>query len=503
MGSGIEPHPSLDAELQPGDLVGEYAIVAKIGEGGFGTVYRAEHPVIGKHAAIKVLSLRFSADGNVVSRFVDEARAVNQIDHRNIIDIFSFGTLPDGRFYYVMELLEGDTLDRALAARGRFAPEEAIRVLAGVARALDAAHDKGIIHRDLKPENVFVTLGPDQEPFPKLLDFGIAKLLGDTTTRRTQTGAPIGTPYYMSPEQCRATQVDHRTDVYSFGVVAFELLAGRLPFRGETQIDVMTQHLAAPPPRLSEVCPDLPPGLDAPLLAMLAKQPEQRPVSVGEALRQLAVGAQRAGIAVDSAKLELRATPAGLANRPRLDTSVRREFESAPTVGQASTTLGAQTAASRSSGSRWLVAGGALAIAVVVAVLAVGLSRPDHQAAPVASEVPVASVAAAPVAKQSSAPAPSASHAPPAEPRVVQLTIDSRPPRVTVKRGDELLGSAPGPFELPEGADPIALTFEAPGYRSSTVKFTPSEDATLPVDLPQIPVGRPSSARRTSSDLEF
>ena len=204
-----------DQDLAVGMNVGEYKIEVAIGRGGFGTVYRAVHPLIGKQVAIKVLARKYSSDPEVVSRFVAEARAVNQIRHRNIIDIFAFGALPDGRHYYVMEHLDGEPFDQYLRRIGPLPLADALPILRAIARALDAAHAKGIAHRDLKPENIFLAHDADGATFPKLLDFGIAKLLQpeEDVRHRTGTGVPIGTPYYMSPEQCRGREVDHRTDV--------------------------------------------------------------------------------------------------------------------------------------------------------------------------------------------------------------------------------------------------------------------------------------------------
>jgi serine/threonine-protein kinase len=204
-GEGLLPDAAFttaDSDLQPGQQVGEYVVDGKLGEGGFGAVFKGTHPLIGKQVAIKVLNRQFSSNPQMVSRFISEARAVNQIRHRNIIDIFSFGSLADGRQYYVMELLAGVPLDNYLEQRGRLTLAEAIPILRSVARALDAAHAKGIAHRDLKPENIYIAQDDDGTPFPKLLDFGIAKLLsGDAPHQhKTRTGAPMGTPYYMSPE---------------------------------------------------------------------------------------------------------------------------------------------------------------------------------------------------------------------------------------------------------------------------------------------------------------
>jgi len=276
-----------EPDLEVGAKVGEYVVEAKIGEGGFGTVFRAEHPLIGKQVAIKVLSRRSPAHPEMVSRFVAEARAVNQIRHRNIIDIFAFGQLDDGRHYYVMELLDGMTLDEHLEQAGRLGLEDTIPILRSLAKALDAAHGKGIAHRDLKPENVFLVREPDGTIFPKLLDFGIAKLLGTSggSMHKTRTGAPIGTPYYMSPEQCRGRDVDHRTDVYAFGCMAYKMLTGMVPFDGDDYMDILLKQLneeAVPP---SAHFSDLPTSVDAGIAWMLQKDPAQRPPNLVTAVR--------------------------------------------------------------------------------------------------------------------------------------------------------------------------------------------------------------------------
>jgi len=306
-GEGLLPDEAFsaaDQDLSPGDMVGEYQIEGKLGEGGFGAVYRAVHPLIGKAAAIKVLNRQYSSNPQMVSRFIAEARAVNQIRHRNIIDIFSFGQIQDGRQYYVMELLDGVTFDRYLKDKHRLTLEEAMPILRGIARALDAAHATGIAHRDLKPENIFLVFDEDSGVAPKLLDFGIAKLFGDSvsSTHKTRTGTPLGTPYYMSPEQCRGKNVDHRTDIYSFGVLVHEVLTGKFLFDGENVMDVLMKHVSEPPPRMSQVCPDLPSALDEPLLRMLEKEPDKRPSTVIEALDALARAAQGVGIAVSASR---------------------------------------------------------------------------------------------------------------------------------------------------------------------------------------------------------
>ncbi len=281
-----------DPDLKPGQMVGEYRIEGRIGEGTFGVVYRATHPVIGKAAAVKVLHRTFSASPEIVRRFVEEARAANRIRHRGIIDIFGFGALPDGRQYCIMELLEGQTLDHYICNRGTLSFEEALPILRNIARAIDAAHAVGIIHRDLKPDNVFLVRDEDQTLKPKILDFGVAKLLGEPAgPASTIAGTAVGTPDYMSPEQCRGHEVDRSTDVYAFGVMVFEILCGKMPFQGNTAMDTMLMHVSENPPLPSSVNPNLPDTVDGPILQMLAKDPRQRPASLTLALEDVAEAA--------------------------------------------------------------------------------------------------------------------------------------------------------------------------------------------------------------------
>ncbi|WP_437626860.1 serine/threonine-protein kinase [Sorangium sp. So ce1151] len=284
-----------DLELQPGAMIGEYRVERMLGAGTFGDVYAGEHPLIGKRVAIKVLNRRFASDPTVVSRFVGEARAVNRIRHRNIIDIFSFGVI-DERHYFVMELLDGLTLGALIRRERRLSPGRAASLLEGIADALDAAHAAGITHRDLKPENIFVATEKGGRYFPKLLDFGVAKLADEALAHKTATGVAVGTPAYMSPEQVRGKSVDHRADVYALGVIAHEMLTGTLLFEADSAMDVMMMHLLNEPPRASSVCADLPPELDAPVLAMLAKRAQERPPSAGAAVQALVEQVRKLGL---------------------------------------------------------------------------------------------------------------------------------------------------------------------------------------------------------------
>src|SRR5688500_9041951 len=227
-----------------------------------GVVYAGTQPVIGKRVAIKVLSATASSHPALGRRFVEEARAVNRIGHPNIIDIFSFGQLDDGRLYFVMEYLDGETLADQLE-RGGSSERELCRLLAQAADALEAAHAERIVHRDLKPENLWIARPRHGEPQLKVLDFGIAKLTEAGASGITATGAVIGTPYYMAPEQCMGESVDARADIYALGVILYRALTGKLPFTGASLAEIVSQHVVKPPVRPSEIGARLPPPLEA------------------------------------------------------------------------------------------------------------------------------------------------------------------------------------------------------------------------------------------------
>ena len=231
-----------------GQIVNHYVIRGLIGQGGMGAVYLAEHSFIGRRAAIKVLRRAFADDGDVIARFMNEARAANAIRHRNIIDILDVGRLSDGLPYLLMEYLEGETLGQRLARVGRLSVAEAVAIIGPAAAGLSAAHQAGVVHRDLKPDNIFLARAPRSDTERViLLDFGVAKLRGDPSN--VATGAALlGTPAYMSPEQCRGIgEVDARTDVYALGTILFQMLCGRVPFVSSGFGDVLVKHLLEAP----------------------------------------------------------------------------------------------------------------------------------------------------------------------------------------------------------------------------------------------------------------
>jgi serine/threonine protein kinase len=276
---------SSPGELPPGFAVGEYRIEGVAGRGGMGVVYSAVQPVIEKKVAIKVLNAQLSADVDLVRRFVDEARAVNRIGHENIIDIFSFGQLPDGRQYFVMEYLEGATLAARLE-RNDLSATDIPMLLAQICDALEAAHAKKIVHRDLKPENVWIGAS-NRGLRVRLLDFGIAKLLDTGDQVVTDIGAVMGTPHFMSPEQCHGRGVDHRTDIYAMGVMMYRIFTGRLPFVGETFAEILAKQITETPPPPGTIA-TMPAALNDLIVRCLSKEPTERPQRASDLAATLA-----------------------------------------------------------------------------------------------------------------------------------------------------------------------------------------------------------------------
>jgi eukaryotic-like serine/threonine-protein kinase len=429
-----------DQDLAPGHEVGEYRIDRVLGKGGFGTVYAAVQPVIGKQVAIKVLARKYSADPDMVSRFVAEARAVNQIRHRNIIDIFSFGQLTDGRHYYVMEYLDGEPLDSYIRNHGAMPLGEALPILTAIARALDAAHAKGIAHRDLKPENIFLAEDPDGSAYPKLLDFGIAKLLApeDDVRHRTGTGVPIGTPYYMSPEQCRGRDIDHRTDVYSFGIVAYRLLTGALPFEGDDYLELLFKQTHEQPAPPSTRNPQLTPAVDAAIAWMMRKDRAERPPSVLEAVQ--ALSPEHATTVPSPLSRSSKSTRPPQRTTDALAATFTPEFERPVLEPEPAARPATHAATKMRSSARWSLLAGALLVVTGAIAAFVLLS-----AAPAQSPSP--SPLQSPSAAQPQAPSPSAAQPPPA------ASAEPAPEPAVATPGDE---SATSPD--PQGSGETATT---------------------------------------------
>jgi eukaryotic-like serine/threonine-protein kinase len=271
-----------------GKSVGNYQIKAKLGEGGMGAVYLGEHPLIGKRVAVKVLLEELSSKEDIVQRFFNEAKAVNDIGHQNIVDIVDFGKMKNDAgggdiVYFIMEFLDGESLAARLRRTG-LSFKETLHVNQQCCSALAASHAKGIVHRDLKPENIYLCPRGNDKNFVKILDFGIAKLTGDTgQSHKTRTGLVIGTPTYMSPEQCEGKGlIDHRSDVYSLGVVMYEELTGRVPFPGDGFGEILVAHLTRTPDAPRSLNPDISPELEALVLHAIEKDKNRRYQSMAE-----------------------------------------------------------------------------------------------------------------------------------------------------------------------------------------------------------------------------
>jgi eukaryotic-like serine/threonine-protein kinase len=509
------PAPAPEPELT-GARVGEYVVEERVGSGAFGTVYRGVHPLIGKAVAIKVLSRRFSADPEMVSRFVAEARAVNQIRHRHIIDIFSFGQLEDGRHYYIMEYLEGETLQALLDREHRISPARCIAILRAIGRALDAAHAKGIAHRDLKAENVFLGADPDGGVWPKLLDFGIAKLTSseDGLAHKTRSGISIGTPLYMSPEQCHGRQVDHRTDIYAFGVLLYLMLTGVFPFDGDSYMEILMQQVGTPPPPPSSHVPALPEAIDDAVLWLLHKDPAQRPPDLKTAVIVFEQAAERAGllaagattqpgrasiIAVASLVAITAVVAAAVALYPRSDAAPRGAVlsprsDAAPrgaVLSPRSDAAPRGAVLSPRSDNPATPRGAALATLTAPAQGAGGGASPPARSPPQPAAVPVVARDHAPRSPDARAPV---------APRSVTVTIEGVPPGTDVLAGARRVGVAPGPIPLPYGTAPWALTFRVSGYLPAGRSIVPDRDRALTLTLVKQTSPPPPGGKRPTKD---
>ena len=279
----------------------KYRIEARLGVGGMGTVYRARHLLIDRTVAVKVLSQRFVEDDAAQMRFRREAKAAGRLQHQNAVAVTDFGQTAEGYVYIVMELLEGRTLREVLAKEAPLDTARAVALMLQTSAAVAAAHEAGIIHRDLKPANIFIVHNSELPSVVKVLDFGIAKLATDTLEEDeahtlTQVGAMIGTPRYMSPEQCDGAELTPASDVYGLGVILYEMLTGIVPFSGSTPLAIAMKHTSEAPRPPRDFVTSIPPSLEAVVLHALEKAPEKRPQDAAEFRRELLATAERLGL---------------------------------------------------------------------------------------------------------------------------------------------------------------------------------------------------------------
>ncbi len=352
-----------------GERIGAYKILRQIGEGGMGSVWLAEHAMLERRAAIKMLHASVSGQPDTMARFFNEAKAAAAIQDPGIVQIFDFGYHTDGRAYIVMELLEGESLEGRLQRLGRLPLGNALRVVRQVASSLGAAHARGIVHRDLKPDNIFLVRDAEVQggERAKVLDFGIAKI-ADASGMKTSPLVVIGTPSFMSPEQCRGGgQVDARSDVYSLGCLLFMLLTGRAPFVGAGPGDIIAMHLREPPPAPSSLVPELPRGVDALVLRCMEKEPSRRYSSgseIAEVLEALSAGNTGRILTQD-------VDPGASAKLP--------QAAHATTLSSYAQASQRPPPAPRSSGRGWLITGG-VTTALAIALIAITTMRDAEEA---------------------------------------------------------------------------------------------------------------------------
>ncbi|MEO6727001.1 MAG: protein kinase, partial [Blastocatellia bacterium] len=264
----------------------KYYLESKLGVGGMGTVYRARRLMIGDTAAVKVLHPEQMADSTAVERFRREAQTAARLKHPNVVTVYDFGVSKDGLAYLVMELAEGESLGRLIEQQGMLPEATAAEIIRQVCAAMDEAHRQGVVHRDIKPDNILVRTMPN-EIHVKVLDFGIAAVRDITVSKLTRTGSILGTPYYMSPEQCLGEELDGRSDIYGLGIVLFEMLTGVVPFNSPTPTAVVVQQVNQAPPLLRTLNANISTAVEAVVLRALEKQREARPQTAGDLEREL------------------------------------------------------------------------------------------------------------------------------------------------------------------------------------------------------------------------
>ena len=545
-----------------GQTLGNFRIVESMGEGGMGQLYLARHVSMDRRAVVKVLRSHLAEDDGIVRRFVNEANAAAMIGHPGIVYVMDVGRLDTGSPYILMEYLEGESLAQRLAHTGKLDLPAALSIIRQIADALAAAHDKGIVHRDLKPGNIFLTrdasvVGSERV---KILDFGIAKLLthGHDAVA-THTDIILGTPLYMSPEQCDGARiVDHRSDFYSLGCILYELVCGRTPFEPAGAGTLIAAHLLKDPPRPSSIEESIPAELEALILRLLAKMPDDRFQSAHELIAAIDSMAGQwsgawVGMILDNGDPMRTSGMTALARaagqRVQADSQTSSPLVAPPvplTSGMPVSypTFTAQLGAGESMliatlhpdrRRMWAILAGMGAV-VVAAIVAWPWLQDVGQPATRATAAPTAraSAPAAPV-REHSAPdlavqpgaaanaTPSARPAPPARPArptpslpsgagepaaaaataltSVAVEIASRPKDAQVYRNGELLGRTPYRDTFPVSAEALVFVIKKPGYEDQVVEIPADHDRVQAVELERKRARRPPSRKGSRPTL--
>ena len=463
-----DPGPGSDT-LVGQTLLDRYRITAQIGKGGMGAVYEAQHMLIGKRVAIKVLLDHYAHTGPVVARLEQEAKLASSIGHEHIVDITDFGETPDGRTFVVMEYLEGESLGACLRRDGQLDEERAVRIAQQTASALSAAHAKGILHRDIKPENIFL-LRRKEADFVKVVDFGISKSLhtgeGEgSTPRLTQTGMVLGTPLYMSPEQARGEEdLDQRIDVYALGVILYEMVTNVVPFQGNNSLSIIARVINEEPPPPRALRPGLSPELEAVILHAMAKDRDQRYPTCDALAADLAALLQ--DVSTTGTRLRLNAPLPARRRRKRPPLPVRIMF--------------LLLTASAAGLAGWAILG----------------DREPPQA-PVPPPPPVvapSSVAPAPV-ERAEAPAVPES---PRELERARIHIVSEPPGATIYEGGRVHGETPVYIEPLRKDEDFELVAKLDGHEDTRFRVNAAADdqRTVSVNLDELPASQRPAGRR-------
>jgi serine/threonine-protein kinase len=458
-------------------LDGRYRVERLLGEGGMGAVYEGRHVLVGKRVAIKLLHSEYATSEEVLKRFYREAQSAAAIGHKNIIDIYDVGVTPANEPYIAMEYLEGEDLESLLEREGKLPVEAACGILEPALLALEAAHAKGIVHRDLKPANIFLLRGEGGAPVVKLIDFGISKMTGTGSTKLTQTGALLGTPAYMSPEQARGdADLDHRTDIYAMGVILYQMLTGELPFQGAHYNELLINVLTAEPRPPRELDPSIPVEVEALVLRELSKDPRSRSSGARELLIELqrlsAYSERESGLSLLGTRLQA-GVASGDLGRTKGGSGV--QSSASKVLSQLARTPGvwAGTAAKRKS--RTLLWAGIAAGVVVAGGLGLYLAVSGEQApATGTAEVPAAIPAAA-AAEQG-----------------VTITLQGVPEDARIIYDGARIPE--NPFRVKRSSLYAPLRVEADGFEPFTTSVMPDADKNVVVELkPLAPAAEPAA----------
>ena len=488
----------------------------KLGEGGFGAVYLGQHPEIESKVAIKVLHPQFVTDAAMAERFLDEARAVNRIGHRGIVRIHDTGRLPEIGAYLVMEYLEGESLLDRLQHRGPLPVDQTVRFLMQACTALGACHRAGIVHRDLKPANMHIVADEDLPGGERviILDFGIAKLVQQQDLgRATATGTLLGSPLYMSPEQCLDSKsVDHRSDIFSLGVVAYELLCGKCPFEADTLGQLVLKHSNEEPAPLRTLRKDLSPPLDVVVRRALERLPEDRHQSMGQlrrALEKAFFGEVSSSCSTTGPRRPMDVDAIGEAETIAPDSAEVHSHEpeapadEGPPRSETEPALSSSTAAEVRSLGGGLRAGTLPGLAALLLLSGVGLyfgliretregDRRPGDTLPSKQTPPAAPVTATHKQAPGQPPAPGL-----ARPTRARITLDLTPATATAELdGQPVHGSA---LELPVDSRPRQLRISAVGYVSRSQPLVVDGPRTVRIQLERARRGgHPSTLRGKS-----